>query len=121
MLLEILCMMNLLELTRQYVTAFATRDLDGIGNLLHDDFTLSDPDVADLGPKTRALAFIEDIFKANQSIDFSAKNIFVDGEHTIIYFSLKICGQDYVGVDIIRWRDDKMISLDAYLRSTVSV
>ena len=113
--------MNLFELTKRYVDAFGSKDIDRISQLLHEDFKISDPDVSELGPKEKAMVFIGDIFEANLDLRFSAKNIFVDGEFTIIHFNLRIGGKDYAGVDIIRWSDYKMISLDAYLHPTVTV
>ena len=48
-------------------------------------------------------------------MDFSAKNIYQDGQTTIIEFILKLDDTVLTGTDIIEWEDNKMKELRAYL------
>lgn len=105
-----------LELTKQYIAAFGARDLDAVGALLADDFSLEDPVVKRIDGKPAALQMMAGMFGGCQSLAFAAKNIYVAGATTIIEFTLDIDATHLEGVDIIEWRaDGKMQALRAYL------
>ena len=102
-------------LTEKYISAFSNQDLDAISNMLTDDFVLEDPIVKRLEGKTAALEAISNIFKGCSQIKFFAKNIYQDGNTTIIEFVLILDTTRLDGVDILNWRDGKIYELRAYL------
>ena len=105
---------SLRELTEEYVKKFSDKDLGGIAKMLHQDFVLEDPVVKRVEGKYHSLKAIEKLFK-NEKLSFSAKNVFVDGETSIIEFELLLGDSNLKGVDIIQWKDGKMQELRAYL------
>lgn len=110
-------MINIRELTERYISYFHTKDIDGIEALMHDTFALEDPTVKRISGKKASLAFIRELFSANNRISFCAKNIFIEKEVSLIEFELKLDELTLLGVDIIEWREGKMCELRAYLNT----
>ncbi|MBN4066821.1 nuclear transport factor 2 family protein [Simkania negevensis] len=106
---------NLIEQTNQYIQAFTSKNLTKVAEFLTEDFVLEDPVVVRVEGKEAALNAIEEIFNANESIDFKAKNIFCDNNYTIIEFILVLGNNTLKGTDVIRWEGGKMAELRAYL------
>jgi ketosteroid isomerase-like protein len=103
---------KLRALTEKYVEEFNNKNLPEVLSLMDENFKLTDPGNhiegrADCGQFFKNL-FINDI-------SFHAHNIFVDGDHSIIHFKIKINDKTLHGTDIIKWNNNKMISLVAYL------
>lgn len=105
----------LIELTKQYISAFSSKDLEAVAELLMDGFVLEDPVVNRVEGKAAALECIKGIFDSCSALEFSAKNIFQDGEVTIIEFTLQIDDTMLEGTDIIEWENGKICELRAYL------
>ncbi len=103
------------ELTQKYIEAFNNKDLDKCAELFTDDFTLEDPVVKRIEGKDEALKALKGIFESCSTLNFSSKNIFQDGQTTIIEFILKLDDTILTGSDIIEWEDNKMKELRAYL------
>ncbi len=108
-------MTDLAALTRAYIAAFDARDPAGVAALLADDFALEDPVVKRIEGKGAALKAMADIFASCDALSFSARNIFVDGDTTLIEFDLRLDQTHLKGVDIIQWRGGLMAELRAYL------
>ncbi|MTV39980.1 nuclear transport factor 2 family protein [Duganella radicis] len=102
-------------LTEAYIRAFDARDLNAVGALLTDDFSLEDPVVKRIEGKAAALAMMKGMFEGCKALSFRAKNIYVDGATTLIEFTLDIDATHLEGVDIIEWQGDRMRALRAYL------
>lgn len=102
-------------LTEAYVKAFDARDLDAVEALLDVNFSLTDPQVTNLTPRGKVLAFMADLFKASDVFSFVARNILVDGSRSAIEFELVIGDKRLAGVDVIEWRDGRMTALRAHL------
>jgi ketosteroid isomerase-like protein len=102
-------------LTEAYIRAFDARDLDAVGALLTDDFSLEDPVVKRIDGKSAALAMMQGMFEGCKALSFRAKNIYVDGATSVIEFTLDLDATHLEGVDIIEWRGDQMHALRAYL------
>jgi ketosteroid isomerase-like protein len=102
-------------LTEAYIRAFDARDLDAVGALLTDDFSLQDPVVKRIDGKPAALAMMQAMFAGCQTLSFRARNIYVDGATTLIEFTLDLDSTHLQGVDIIEWQGDRMRALRAYL------
>lgn len=103
---------KLKNLTKTYVEAFNNKDLPLVLSLMNENFKLTDPGNQIEG-KEKCEDFLKDLF-ANE-ISFSAHDIFTDKDHSIIHFNIKINDNSLNGVDIIRWSNNKMSSLVAYL------
>ncbi|MGJ0344499.1 nuclear transport factor 2 family protein [Aliarcobacter cryaerophilus] len=103
------------ELTKQYIEAFDSKNLDKCAELFTDEFALEDPVVRRIEGKTEVLKAIKSIFDSCIKLDFSAKNIYQDNQTTIIEFILKLDDTILTGTDIIEWEENKMKELRAYL------
>jgi ketosteroid isomerase-like protein len=108
-------MADLRELTQQYLAAFNARDIDGVAALLSKDFCLTDPSVTRLAPREKAVEYIHGLFIANSLLKFEAKTILVDGDSSVIHFSLFVDAGVYNGIDLITWEQERMATLTAYL------
>lgn len=102
-------------LTKKYVDFFNSKNIAGVAALLEDRFSLIDPHVKILNVKSDALDYIKKLFESNKDLSFVANNIYVDGNISIIEFTLNLGQKNYNGVDIIQWKDRKMVSMRAYL------
>lgn len=104
-----------IEQTKKYIEAFSAKDISSIRKLLTNEFALEDPVVKRVEGKENALNSIQAIFDSCKELSFSAKNIYQDGNTTIIEFLLNIDGTTLEGVDIITWDQGEMVELRAYL------
>ena len=109
-------MSDIRKLTEKYVSAFDARDLDKVASFLADDFELTDPEVKELTPKKDVLQYIEDLFVSKETLSFRAHNIFVDGNTSVIHFTLKLDSLILDGVDLVTWNADRMTHMTAYLQ-----
>ena len=105
-------MNDIKELTKQYIKSFDEKNLNEVLSLLNDDFELTDPENYIKG-KLECEEFLKSVFE--NEIDFRALDIFVDGNHSIIHFEIIFNGKMLKGVDIIKWDNEKISSLVAYL------
>ncbi len=103
------------ELTKKYICAFNDKNLNEISDLLKDNFALEDPIVKRIEGKDKCLSVINNIFTGCKRLNFSAKNIFQDKNITFIEFILMLDEVKLEGVDIIKWQDEKIVELRAYL------
>ena len=108
-------MADLRELTQQYVSAFNAKDIDGVAELLSENFHLTDPSFTRLGPREKALEYIHGIFKTNSLLRFEANTILVGNDKSAIHFILTLDKIIYDGIDLIEWEQGKMILMHAYL------
>ena len=105
----------LIELTKSYIEAFDSKDLNKCAELFTEDFLLEDPVVKRIQGKTEVLEAVRGIFDSCDSLTFSAKNIFQDGQTTVVEFILILDNTMLTGVDIIEWENNRMKELRAYL------
>ncbi len=82
---------------------------------MHETFVLEDPVVIRVEGKQAALDVVAGIFKSIESLRYRARNIFVDGNTSLIEFVLEADGKTLTGVDVIEWQDGKMQEMRAYL------
>lgn len=108
-------MTSIRKMTEEYVTAFNARDLDKVANYLADDFKLSDTEISELTPKGHVLKYIKELFDTHKELRFVAQSIHVDGNTSVIHFTLTLDAKVFDGVDIILWANNKMVSMHAYL------
>jgi ketosteroid isomerase-like protein len=103
------------DLARAYVAAFDRRDLEACGALMAEDFALEDPVVKRVEGRAAALGVVKGLFDAATALSFVARNIYADGDTTLIEFVLMLDDKVLTGVDVIEWRDGKMREMRAYL------
>ena len=103
------------NLSEKYISVFTAKDLNGLAVLMDENFVLEDPLVKRIEGKKLSLEAISKIFSGCNSLSFTAKNIFQDGNTTFIEFVLDLDETRLEGVDIIQWHDGKMLALRAYL------
>lgn len=109
-------MNDLLKKTEEYVAAFNAKDIQAVGELLHDDFSLTDPGVTNLTPKQDVLDYIAGIFDSAPDVfSFEAKKIIVQGDISVIEFVLKINEDVIHGIDLITWNSGKLLNMVAHL------
>lgn len=108
-------MADIRQLTAGYVAAFDARDLDKLADYLADGFELTDPEVTALTPKGDVLDYIRGLFNGHESLSFEAQSILVDGDASVIHFTLTLDAFVLDGVDVITWKSGKMTSMQAYL------
>ena len=101
-------------LTQSYATFFNQKNIAGIDILLHPEIQLEDP-IVSLSGKKAILKYIADIFRSSNRLKFQTKNIFIDGDTSVIEFLLDLNEKKIIGTDIIRWQNNKIKTLRAYL------
>ena len=108
-------MIDIRKLTSDYVAAFDSRNLDKVGSFFSEDFELTDPDVTAITPKNTVMTYIKKLFDAHDNLNFEAHNIIVDGNTSVIHFTLTLGSLVLDGADIITWQSGQMIRMKAYL------
>lgn len=108
-------MSNIRGLTEDYVAAFDSCDLKRVATLLSDCFKLTDPEVAGLTPKSSVLEHINGLFESHANLTFVARRIIVEGDVSVIHFTLALGETVLDGVDVIEWNADKMVNMYAYV------
>jgi hypothetical protein len=103
--------------TEQYIHAFNKKDLAAIGLMLAPEFSLEDPVVKRIEGRVASLEAIAKIFEGCRSLVFAAKGIYVDGNTSLIEFTLDLDSIRIEGVDVIVWDGTLMRSMRAYLNS----
>ena len=106
---------QLKDLSRAYVAAFNAKNAARCAALMADDFALEDPVVKRVEGKEAAMRVVEGIFASCNKLSFVARNIFADGDTTLIEFVLTLDDKVLTGIDLIEWRNGKMHELRAYL------
>mgnify|MGYP005822059905 CR=1 FL=1 len=103
---------SLRNLTKTYVAKFNDKDIPAILDLIEDDFELTDPANHIIG-KEGFKEFLSTFFE--NDICFSFQEILVDGDTSVIHFTLRVNDILLKGVDILKWRGGKIKLLTAYL------
>lgn len=101
-------------LTQEYITHY--KDIHALSAMLADDFSLKDPVVLEIKGKQASLEAISNIFGSCEYLSFDAKNIYQEGNVSLIEFVLRLDAVCLEGVDIIQWdKNHKISALRAYL------
>tara|TARA_B100001939_G_C16672120_1_gene500730 strand:+ start:70 stop:393 length:324 start_codon:yes stop_codon:yes gene_type:complete len=101
------------KLTESYIKAFNDNDIDELSLLVDNDVVLIDPSNKIEG-KMNLINFLKNLFDSN-SISFSSKLLISEGDISVVHFDLQVNQDNLSGVDIIKWKNGKIISLIAYL------
>jgi hypothetical protein len=109
-------MTNLIDLTKQYINAFDSKNLIVLEDFFIQDAILFDPaNPTGVKGKEDIINMISNLFKEYDKLHFTDNNIFIDKDTTIIEFELNLGQKKLVGVDIIKWQEKKVKELRAYL------
>jgi ketosteroid isomerase-like protein len=109
---------NIESLSKSYVDSFNSRDIEAVSELLDENIVLTDPTVNALTPKRAVLDMISNLFlSCDIAFSFVAQNILVDlsKNTSIVEFELELNDKTLKGVDIMCWRNGKIVKLSAYL------
>jgi hypothetical protein len=101
------------KLTQSYIKAFNDNNIDELSLLVDNDVVLIDPSNKIEG-KINLINFLKELFDGN-SISFSSKLLISEEDISVIHFDLQVNQDSLSGVDIIKWKNGKIISLIAYL------
>lgn len=104
----------LIKLTKQYIDAFDSKDLDKCSEFFTDDFVLEDPVVKRVEGKVEVLNTIKEIFDTYNTLEFNSLGIYQENQITFIEFTLKLDDNILTGIDIIEWENNKMKQIRAY-------
>jgi len=106
---------SLYSRTLDYIQSFDSRSINCVAEFFSEEFLLNDPSVNIKG-KDSAVAYISELFQANEKLQFKSNNILVDRQRSVIEFELTLGDTVLIGTDVILWdNDNKMISMNAYL------
>lgn len=108
-------MTDIRALTKAYVQAFNSRNLESVADYMVEEFALTDPKVFNLSPKLEVLNYIQELFENNEGLSFVTNRILVEGNASVIHFSLTLGETILDGVDLIIWKGTKMVKMYAYL------
>lgn len=112
--MQIMLDTRLKDLSQTFAGAFSQKNINDIGNLMHENFRLFDPVLRNLSGRDNVLRAMQKDFNKFQDIQYIAKNIYQDGNTTIIDFEIRLDDILLRGVDIMKWEQEKMVSLDCY-------
>jgi len=101
--------------TRQYISFFHQRNLEGIRALLTEDFALEDPLVGRIEGRDSALAYIAGIFREHPRLSFTARRVTAAAASSAVEFELALGERILRGVDLLDWDKDRIKELRASL------
>ena len=109
-------MTNLINNTKEYIKAFDDKNLSLIEDFFNQDAILFDPaNPEGVKGKENIMNMISDIFKEHDNLSFIDNNSLFDQEPTRREFEMNLGQKKLVGVDIIKWQEEKIKELRAYL------
>ena len=105
------------KLTQQYIAAFDAKELGAVAAMLDDAVVLTDPGNAKgISGTVAVVDMIQGLFDQTATLNFNARHIFIDGECSLIEFTLQLDDTYLQGVDVIEWNAvGQITALRAYL------
>lgn len=103
------------SIARNYIEAFARKDIETISTLLSETASLRDWDVEIPESKEKVLDFMQSIFSSVESIEAEVLHYYSAESAVVIEMNLHIDGQTLKVVDVINFCEDSTIkSIRAY-------
>jgi hypothetical protein len=102
------------DLSLRFARAFSAKNLEGIGSLLTDDFTLYDPALKQVKGKEAVLDVLRKQFDSTKHVVYEVINAYEDGNVGILEFKITFDDQLFIGVDFLLWHQGKMTELRCY-------
>jgi hypothetical protein len=104
------------QITEDYLSLFADKDIDGIKDLLADNCTLMDWSCS-CSDKTAVISNMTSLFSTSKTIEVTIINLLEDGKHIVAEILLTIDNVKLSVVDILQFNDNQEIELiSAYMR-----
>ena len=105
---------SLINLSYQFGKYFTERDAKGLSNLMHENFSLYDPALSWVRGRDKVIEVLQKGFDESKIISYEIKEAFKDGDTTILRFEIIMDERKFIGVDFMRWQDEKMTELICY-------
>ncbi len=105
---------SLKDLSYQFAQCFSDKDLKGLSDLIHEDFALYDPALKWVRGKEKVLEVLKEELEKSATVSYEVIQAFQEGQTTILRFELVMHDNKFVGVDFIKWQDEKMTELICY-------
>ncbi|MCH9634259.1 MAG: hypothetical protein S4CHLAM7_10040 [Chlamydiae bacterium] len=105
---------DLKDLSNQFAQYFTNKDIHGISELLHKDCSLFDPALKWVRGKENILAILKEGFDTHCYISYKIFETFQENDTTILKFEIVMDDNHFVGVDFMKWENEKMIELVCY-------
>jgi len=106
---------NLIELTERYVDNFNKKNMSSLELMIHEEATLVDPENTFSGKEK----IVEELNRllSHEEIMLDAVEIYNDAqqETTLLEFKIRIDDLMLKGIDAIKWKDNKIYKLTAYV------
>ena len=104
------------QLTFRYVELFNAADIDSLKQMFLPEMSLEDSFTPKISGFEPVVNFYASIFNSVKRLNFEPQTINVlDEDTTMIRFKLQINDDHFEGVDILKFRSMKLLSLSAYL------
>jgi len=103
-------------LTELYARFFNQRNIAALSALLAEDCILCDIGNDLIQGGNNILNFVNTIHDKNPDLDFNPKTIIASDSHSVIEFALRLSGHVLNGLDLIEWRDGKIVQIRVYTR-----
>lgn len=106
---------NLYKLTEEYVKYFNNKNIEKTMQMFSEDSYLQDPDSTFKGI-SNIRKEITDIYSF-EHLELNIKNIYANNEDnfSILEFHIIIGSAEIEGVDVIKWKNNKITSMHAYV------
>lgn len=105
---------SLKELSYKFGEYFSQKDIQGLSSLMDDNFSLYDPALKWVKGKDNVLEVLLEGFQAHKNVDYKTIEAFEDQSTTVLRFEIIMDEKKFVGVDFMRWKDEKMTELVCY-------
>lgn len=102
------------DLSWQFAECFSYKDLKGLSALFHSDVSLYDPSLKWVKGKEKVIEVLKIGFETFQHVSYKVIEMFEDRETTILRFEIVMDDKKFVGVDFLKWQDQKLIDLIYY-------
>lgn len=102
------------DLSWQFAECFTHKDIEGLSDLFHNDLSLYDPALKWVRGKEKVIAVLKSGFETFQRVSYKIIEMFEDRETTILRFEIVMDDKKFVGVEFLKWQDQKLIDLICY-------
>lgn len=102
------------ELSYQFGEYFSQKNIQGLSSLMADEFALFDPALKWVKGKENVLKILQEGFDQHHHVSYQTLASYQDQNTTILRFEIIMDEKKFVGVDFMKWKEDKMVELICY-------
>lgn len=107
------------QITRRYASLFNAADLGALKDMFLPDISIEDSFTPKISGFELVVDFFASLFNSSEVLNFNPQTIaLIDADTTMIKFKLQVNDDHFEGVDILKFRSMKLLSLSAYLHKT---